>query len=250
MEEKGLDKRHKRMYLVSSVLVVAVMGLCLVFSVQVLKHGYVSIGGYSVFRVVTGSMEPEIPNGALLICRKTDISEIKENDIICYKAKVEEIRGAIITHRVMKVENGDDGAIYLETKGDANLSTDPYYADKTNLIGKVSWYSGKGTVFTDMLTFLSGKIGFFACIVFPILLASGLMLQSAVSNMQKDIYRLKRELAHQKDEEDLILEDGDELLPGYTTLTYADYEAIYETLKKELLEELHGNANNAGSKTK
>ena len=55
----------------SLALVIAVV-LCLTVVVQVTTNGYVQIGGYSLFRVITGSMEPEIPVNSLLICKKTE----------------------------------------------------------------------------------------------------------------------------------------------------------------------------------
>ena len=46
--------------LVTLMLILAVL-LCLYVVVQVMSNGYVNIGGYMMFRVVTGSMEPTIP---------------------------------------------------------------------------------------------------------------------------------------------------------------------------------------------
>ena len=232
------EKTQFRMYVISSAILMIAVLLCLCAAVQVVTKGYVSIGGRSVFRVVTGSMEPTIATGAILINEKTDIGKIQENDIVCFWAKQADIRGSVITHRVTEVLTDGEGTVYLETRGDANLATDPYYVDSTNLIGKVTWHSGKENVLTNMLSFLSGKFGFFACIVFPLLLVAGLMLQGAVKNLQKDILELRYEIARGPVKLVEDLPDSENLLPGYTTLTYEDYEAIYETLKRELLEEL------------
>ncbi|MBO5068750.1 MAG: signal peptidase I [Roseburia sp.] len=231
---------EKKAYIISSVILAIAASICLIFAVQVVTRGYVNIGGYSLFRVVTGSMEPTIPTGAILICKDTEIDQINTGDIVCYRTKVAEIYGSIVTHRVADIKQDENGAIQLETRGDANMSSDPYYVDAANLIGRVTWYSGKESVLNNMLSFLSGKIGFFVCIVFPVLLVSGLILQNAVKNLQKELmlarYELERGVAEEISEE---IKDS-ELLPGYTTLTYADYEAIYETLRKELMEELNG----------
>jgi signal peptidase I len=177
-------------------------------------------------------MEPTIPTGSVLLSQKTDIDQIELNDIVCYRTRVTEIAGSIVTHRVVSIQTDESGVIYLETRGDANLSSDPYYVDETNLVGRVIWYGGKGSVWNDMLSFLSGKIGFLACIVIPILLIAGGILQGSVRSLRKEMAELRRELYENKKKE--------ELLPGYTTLTYADYEAIYESLRSSLLEELNG----------
>lgn len=231
---------EKKMYIFSSMILAIAAVICLYFGIQVVTEGYVKVGGYSTFRVVTGSMEPTISTDAILLCKETKIEKIKEGDIVCYRTKVAEIYGSIVTHRVVAVEKDDNGSIYLETRGDANVSSDPYYVSSKDLIGKVIWYSGEGSVINDMLSFLTGKMGFLLCIVFPILLVSGLIMQNAVKNLQKDLALAKEELRREALAE---MSDGDkvsQLLPGYTTLTYADYEAIYESLRKELLEELNG----------
>ena len=234
--------------MLSSVFLLAVVILCVFVATQLFTKGYASIAGYSVFRVVTGSMEPEIPAGAILINKKTDINHIKENDIICFVARVEEIRGKVITHRVTEVLTDAQGNIYLETRGDANLVTDQYYVDEDNLIGRVTWHSGKEVVLTDMLSFLSGKVGFFACIVMPLLVVAGLIFQGAVRNIQKDILRLREELRNEA-EERAQQEDDPELLPSYDTLTKSDYDDIYRTLKQELLEDVYGLVEETDSKT-
>ena len=246
------EKRQTGMYVFSSIFLVAVVLLCLLIAVQVLTNGYASVGGYSVFRVVTGSMEPTIPTGAILLNQETEIEEIEVNDIICFKSKVAEIRGSVITHRVTKVLTDQSGNLYLETRGDANVAADPYYVDEANLIGRVCWQSRKENILTDMLSFLSGKFGFFACIVFPLLLISGLILQGAARSIKKDISTLRDEINRDAMDDDPLLLDeaeGEELLEGYTTLTSEDYQAIYETLKQELTEDIYGLVEESDSKT-
>ena len=225
----------KKTYIISTVFLIASALICVMFAMQIVSRGFVKIGGYSTFRVVTGSMEPAIATGSVLLCKETPIGEIKKGDIVCYRTRVTEIEGSIVTHRVVNILRDESGNIYLETRGDANVSSDPNYVDAEAFIGKVTWHSGKESVVNKMLSFLSSKIGFLVCIVFPILLVSGLILQSSVVSLRKDIELVKREL--QKEEA------ASEVLPGYTTLTGADYEEIYETIRKELLEELNGKGN-------
>lgn len=238
-----------RGYIFSTLLLIATVLLCLCFSVQVLTKGYVSLGGYSVFRVVTGSMEPTIPTGALLLNRAVPIETIQEDDIICFEARIQEIRGTAITHRVTAIDKDENGRIRLETRGDANHVADAYYVDEANLIGRVEWYSGKENLLTKMLTFLSGKIGFFACIVFPLLLVGGLFLQGSVKNLRKDITLLRQEILNTPEEEVPLAKETGDLLPGYSTLTYQDYQEIYQTLRDEIIEELYGLVEESHSKT-
>lgn len=229
--------KEKKAYIVSSIILAIAALICLIAAVQVSTRGYVKIGGYSMFRVITGSMEPAISTGAVLINKETKIEEIEVNDIICYRTRVAEIYGSIVTHRVVAKQKDGDGNIHLETRGDANLTSDPFYVEEEDLIGKVTWYSGKDSIWNDILSFITGKIGFLLCIVFPVLMVSGLILQSAVKSLQSDLALVREELAKQTEAQ---AGDRSQLLPGYETLTYADYDAIYETLKKELQESLDG----------
>ena len=226
---------NKKLYIISSVILAIAASVCLLFSIQVVTKGYVTIGGYSMFRVVTGSMEPTISTGSLLLCKNTKIENIEVNDIVCYKTKVAEIHGSIVTHRVVNKQKDDNGNVYLETRGDANASSDPYYVDSWDLIGKVQWYSGEHNFMNDILAFISSKMGFLVCVALPVLLVAGMIMQSAVKNLKEDLALVRNEL---RNEEASI--DKSQLLPGYTTLTYADYELIYESLKREILEELDG----------
>lgn len=233
---------EKKIYVISSVFLAIAACICLFFSVQVLSKGYVTIGGYSMFRVVTGSMEPTISTGSLLLCKDTKIEDIEIDDVVCYRTKISEIYGSIVTHRVVNKLKDDSGNIYLETRGDANATSDPYYVDSWDLVGKVRWYSGENNVMNDLLSFLTSKMGFLMCIALPVLLVSGMIMQSAVTSLKEDLALAKSEL-----EKEEIFTEQSELLPGYTTLTYADYNAIYETLKRELMEELELNGRNQGT---
>ena len=88
MSEINLENTNKRSVkamniLVSVTLVLAVV-LCFLVVTQVLTKGYVSLFGHSLFRVVTGSMEPEIPVGAILLAKEVEITELRIGDIVCF----------------------------------------------------------------------------------------------------------------------------------------------------------------------
>lgn len=224
-----------RSFVVSALLVFAV-GFCAAVTVQLLSKGYVSIAGYSAFRVVTGSMEPTISVGEALICRKTPIEDIEIGDIICYRSELEVIRGSIVTHRVTDIAADTEGRLYLTTRGDANLSSDPYTVDSSGLVGRVIWHSGEESFLTDSLTFLTGRVGFLACIVFPVLLIVGLILQRAVNNLYREIREMGRAIAASRADE-AAKTANEAPIPGYTTLTEKDYAEITEMIRAELLKE-------------
>lgn len=210
--------------LANIALVIALI-ICLTVVVQVTTNGYVQIGGFSLFRIITGSMEPELPVGSLIICQDTPISQIETNDIVCFRSKNPQILGQIVTHRVVNITVSGDGAVLLETKGDANLSADAEYVTQDNLIGKVNYYSKDRNVMASFVNILSDKIGFLILILFPTLLIAGFILRSCISNMRRDIDLALEEERRKKEEENML----------YTSEEYA---AMMERIKEELLEEM------------
>lgn len=223
----------------TSLLLVAAIALCLFTSFQIRDQGYVSIGGFSLFRVVTGSMEPTISVGELLLCRDTAADRIQAGDIVCYQSAQAEISGAVVTHRVVSIATDESGSIYFVTRGDANLTADPQPVYQEDLVGRVVWYSGKESVLNDVMSFLTGKIGFLACIVFPVLLAAGLIMQSAVRSLWQEMARFRREMDAPPPDEPAADTDT---LPGYTLLTQEDYDDILMKLYAERIGELQDHA--------
>lgn len=164
---------------------------CIVVVAQIMSNGYVKLCGYSLFRVETGSMEPTISTGALLICKEADMEDIAVKDIICYRSQSKQMLGQVITHRVVEVLESSTGQILLETRGDANTVSDGFFVASNNLVGKVVWYSGQKNILAGVIGFVTGRIGFFGCIVIPVLLVSGLLLRDSVKDIQKELKELE-----------------------------------------------------------
>lgn len=77
------------------------------------------IAGYECYAVATGSMEPAIKSGSLLLTKKIELENIQEKDVLTFRDKNNTI---YFTHRVTKVDK-INRIIY--TKGDANQLEDP-----------------------------------------------------------------------------------------------------------------------------
>lgn len=214
--------------IVSLVLVLAVI-LCLSVMVQVLNKGYFSVAGYSLFRVATGSMEPEIPVGAILVCRETSIDTLELGDIINYYSREPGRFDQIITHRIVRVMTDENGVRILETKGDANLVSDPYFVTEENLIGQVTYYSGQDNVAASILSFMTSGVGFIVCLAMPCMLIAGLIMQSCVSKIKEDMRYAIEELERGK--------KVDPTFP-YQYFTREEYEEMYERIRRELMEEM------------
>lgn len=231
MEESRQGQLQRQMSLLVTVLLVLAVALCLYTAVQVLSNGYVNLGGFMMFRVVTGSMEPTIPVGALLVTQQVDIEGIRMDDIVCFRTQVSEIWGKIVTHRVVGIWESEMGGVLLETKGDANLVADGYFVDQTNFVGKVIWHTGDGSVLANVLSLFTSKIGFLGCIVFPSLLLSAMILKDSVSNIRQELQMVleMEQLQHQNE-----TWENDPLCG----MTQEEYNEMYERIRAELMEEL------------
>lgn len=90
-----------------------------------------SLFGFSLFRVSSGSMAPELEVGDVILVQGCDGSQVEMNDIVTYVATSGEMSGKLITHRVVKAPYSEGGETYLVTKGDANaISDEPIKADQ------------------------------------------------------------------------------------------------------------------------
>ncbi|MFH1898965.1 MAG: signal peptidase I [Patescibacteria group bacterium] len=91
----------------------------------------ISMYKYRVFTVVSGSMEPIIKNGSVVIVKKT--STYKTNDLVTFK----NIEGTgTVTHRIVKIEQSQ-GKYLIFTKGDGNANVDQVAIKPEDIIGKV-----------------------------------------------------------------------------------------------------------------
>ena len=149
--------------------------------------------GYSVFRVMTGSMEPEIREDSLLVVQKTPPEDIAPGDVISFFSPDPMLEGAVNTHRVVRVEK-ENGRIQFITKGDANVIEDTYPVDASALVGKAvfkSYWLGK------TVSLLANPLVFGIIILLPLLIILLMNLYRAV-RIAADIAKKEEEEAVRK----------------------------------------------------
>lgn len=74
--------------------------------------------GIKPFIVLSGSMEPAIFAGDLVISKTVDPASLKVNDVISFKQG-----NAVVTHRIVDIDQKDNETVFV-TKGDANNVAD------------------------------------------------------------------------------------------------------------------------------
>ena len=148
------------------IVVLALLFTALVaFTIFTTKPGEApELFGYSMLRVVSGSMEPEIPTGSLIWVKACEPSEVAEGDVISFYSRDVSIAGQINTHRVIAIEF--DGAEYqFETKGDANLNADSFAVYGSDVIGKVVHVS---SVLGKLAALVGSRVGLLIIVVIPL----------------------------------------------------------------------------------
>ena len=88
--------------------------------------------GWRVDAVFSGSMEPGLKLGSVVVTRPVEAEEIKAGDIITFYSPLNE---RLMRHRVVAAEHGSGW--HFQTKGDANEDADPFVVPAENVVGKV-----------------------------------------------------------------------------------------------------------------
>lgn len=145
--------------------------------------------GNQALIVRSGSMEPTIGIGSIVVVRKSQalispignqIPAYTKGDVIAFRS--EDNPNTIITHRVYSVNTKTDGITY-RTKGDANKSPDGWIVNENNILGK-SYFVLPGV--GQILTFAKTRLGFASLIIFPALLVILIELVNIISHIKKN----------------------------------------------------------------
>ena len=178
----------------AAAIVLIFVSLFVLLSVVLTPAGQVpQVLGYSVFRVMTGSMEPEIREDSLLVVQKTPPEDIAPGDVISFFSPDPMLEGAVNTHRVVRIEK-ENGRTQFITKGDANVIEDTYPTDASALVGRVVFKSyGLGKA----VSLLANPLVFGIIILLPLLVILLMNLYRAV-RIAADIAKKEEEEAVRK----------------------------------------------------
>ncbi|HLZ36529.1 MAG TPA: signal peptidase I [Mycobacteriales bacterium] len=168
-------------------LVVGVVGVAALAALQ-------QWAGWRVQTIVSGSMEPGMPIGAVAISRPIRAADVRVDDVVTFVAPdgtegneddpFAPAPGAMVTHRVVAIE-GAGTSLRLQTKGDANEDDDPWLVSARDLRGDVV---GVVPVVGRVLVDAEVRRACFALVV----LAGGLVIAQEVLGMAREMRRPKR----------------------------------------------------------
>lgn len=173
-------------------LVIIALAVLVLLNVVMTRSGEVpSMMGYSVFRVMTGSMEPTIPTNSVIVTHAVEPGEIEVGDVISYFSRAPALNGAVNTHRVTGISTDGDTLIY-QTRGDANNADDLYPPSADDPVGKVvfsSYFLGV------VVRLVSNPLVFFPLILIPLLVILILNLMTTC--------RTAASIARQEEQQDI-----------------------------------------------
>ena len=191
---KKAGKIFSRIMAVISV-VIFIFGLTIFVSVLRASAGKApSVFGFSVLQVTSGSMEPEIPVGGIVIVRRVKPDSLKVGDVISFYSNDVDISGKVNTHRIIEIKQSESGEKIFRTKGDANEYADTAAVFEIDLVGKM--IMNLGSVGGSVFDILRNPTIILIFIVLPLIFIT---LGEAV-NLAKLIAEYK--FSDQKDEDD------------------------------------------------
>lgn len=161
---------HKALTVLGTVLCVILIPI-LIINITLIIKSYTNtdevprIGGYCPLIVLTGSMEPEIMSGDLIIVKQIDENEVQVGDVIAFFDPAGN-GSSIVTHRVVEVVT-EGGTLSFRTQGDANNIEDRLPVPAEDLVGIYRFrIPGAGNV----AMFMQTTAGLVVCVGLPLIL--------------------------------------------------------------------------------
>jgi signal peptidase len=127
--------------------------------------------GWRVDAVLSGSMEPQLKVGSLVVTRPVEPEEIEVGDIITFRPTT--VGENLISHRVVGIAG--NSPLQFETMGDASDKPDPFTVPAQNLVGEICFHVPSVGYFTE---FLKTPVGFLFGMVIPGLIIIALYISN------------------------------------------------------------------------
>lgn len=120
---------------IKTIITLVLILMLAVILVQRFSSNNFSIGGIRVFTIISNSMVPDYEIGDILILKSEKPSNIKIDDNVTYIGKTGQVKGLVVTHKVID-KREEDGKYYFTTQGTNNEIADPEI-DESQIYGKV-----------------------------------------------------------------------------------------------------------------
>lgn len=183
----------KPITIVGNVIYGTVVAVVTCFACLLVISAFDLPGGIKVYTVQSGSMEPTIKTGSIIISKYEQSYAV--GDIITFKPETERLikkPKITTTHRVIKIDTKDQKTIY-RTKGDANNTEDSSSVSQDLILGKAVF----SIPFLGYpLTFAKTQTGLIVLIVIP----ATIIIYNELITIKHEIVKLWKRKEKQSDE--------------------------------------------------
>jgi signal peptidase len=175
-KQKRRIKVTKKQLAATSILVIFLGIIVISFLIVPITQGRMHL-----LTVLSGSMEPNIQTGDVVVSCFVDVAGIQEGDVITFRYDDEEDPYLCFTHRVIAIVE-ENGSMMYQTKGDANEAADLRLVKPSEVIGKVTMtlpYLGY------LSNFARSRTGYIVFLILPACLI--------IINEARRIYHIRKE---------------------------------------------------------
>ncbi|WP_374712482.1 signal peptidase I [Symbiobacterium terraclitae] len=168
---------------VTAVLaVILVATVALAITARRSQDGMPSVLGYKVLSVLSGSMEPAIKPGDVIIVEplKPD-HEIKEGDVITFRAA--DASDMLITHRVVGIVSVNGEPTAYVTKGDNNDAVDLSPVSRSQVVGIQRW---RVPYYGYLREFMRKPVGIVSLVIAPGVLLIAMEIRKIVQVVMEE----------------------------------------------------------------
>lgn len=141
-----------------------------------------TLSGGTAYTVLSPSMRPTMPPGALVVTRPVPAKDLAVGDVVTYQIRSGE--AAVITHRVVALRLTADGRVLARTKGDFNGAPDPELVQPEQLRGRL-WYSVPYLGYVNSAVAGHGRVVVVGGIVVGLLGYAGWMFTSSARDRRR-----------------------------------------------------------------
>lgn len=135
------------------ILIILCVILIIIILMQKMSNSNKTILGYRIFRVITGSMEPEYDVGVVVICKEVPTNEIEVGDDIVYLGTYGDYNGKIIMHNVVNIDKDENNnKVNFHAKGLHSASVEDPQIKPNQIFGVVKFKSVILTKLYDLAT--------------------------------------------------------------------------------------------------
>ena len=189
--------------IIYQILVIFCVILTAIIILQRVTSSNKSIAGYRIFRVISGSMEPEYDVGEVVISKEIDPKKIKVGDDIVYLGRYGEYNGKIIMHNVIAIDTDESGNLRFHAKGLHAYSVEDPQITASQIFGVVKYKSSILTILYKLATNIYSVFFIVIVLVINVFIAFNSSKGSKIQTLNEANY-------YDEDEEDDEEENNDD----------------------------------------